>query len=220
MSQGQQQGVGWKYVDDWVETRVLYQFLGNGGCACCGLAVRMSLADMIAQCTDLSSADGFDDDDAPSPWPAYMKQQVWVDRIKFRKLLKAKSREYGEFWRRCAGSFTRFWEGDHDSTCNDNVPSDFPIKPLSLDEKRRLCCVTVQDIHRFITGAGFDLPYQVLLQTITEQLLHFELTKYGIEGRYTNFFVFVIAFFSLMEIYIYRLHCRCIHPFLPETLVH
>lgn len=131
---------------------------------------------MRAVLTDMDTSAARDEEQNQSPWPSFIREQVWADRIKFRKLLKAGSQPHASFIQSHADAFTSSWAHDPTAAASST-------QHLTLIDKQRLCTLTLPRLHKYVTSeCGFDKPYQVVLQAVAEQIAHFELTQYGPDG--------------------------------------
>ena len=77
----------YRFLDSWVVERTLFEFVNSGGCACCGFQHGGNSADFQALCSDWETDDG--KKEKKTPWPDFMQDEVWSERVKFRRALKA-----------------------------------------------------------------------------------------------------------------------------------
>lgn len=72
-----------RYLDTWVVDRVMFEFVNQGGCQCCGFAHGgMDMADFMALCSDVETDDG--KTEQKSPWPKFMQDEVGYTRNRFK----------------------------------------------------------------------------------------------------------------------------------------
>ncbi|KAL3919995.1 MAG: hypothetical protein SGILL_003477 [Bacillariaceae sp.] len=102
------------------------------------------------------------------PWPPDMKDQVWMERVRLRQFCKKKLMPlYKEFWEEHADSYKEWF---------------------LLLEKRQLCrffqlarteCLDRLQQEKLHMHASFG----TVLCAVTEQVAHFEVTQYPVDGR-------------------------------------
>lgn len=142
----------------------MFKYVSDGSCSCCGLSLQ-GINKMIEACSDIETDDRSKDNQ--SPWPDFIREAVWKDRVVLRQLLKRQSRAYLEFWENSKESFVAFWR-------------DLPVK-----QKIRCFQVPISELHQaFVHSCSessderFDQAFQVLVVTVLEQVAKFERTGY------------------------------------------
>eukprot|EP00465_Bigelowiella_longifila_P015809 CAMPEP_0185261832 /NCGR_PEP_ID=MMETSP1359-20130426/10144_1 /TAXON_ID=552665 /ORGANISM="Bigelowiella longifila, Strain CCMP242" /LENGTH=257 /DNA_ID=CAMNT_0027848589 /DNA_START=96 /DNA_END=866 /DNA_ORIENTATION=+ len=118
-------------------------------------------------CTDASDPElcaEVNDEGDESPWPYFVKEDVWKDRVKFRELLK----------KRRKGISKRMNNGNLKKLSKT-------WRKLGLKERRRLCHISIPVIHKF-AKKEFDVPYQTVLTSVLTQVQHFKITRYPPDG--------------------------------------
>lgn len=149
-----------QFEDEWVENNTMFKLFTQSGCSCCNMAVQVDIQSFVAECTDLSDAAGQEDDNK-SPWPQYIREAVWADRVRFRKVLKARQKEFHQQGPDLMGKLTTLWNG------------------MSLAERTDLCSIPTSALHAHLKdGFGFSPVYRLVLLAVCEQVLQFEKTQY------------------------------------------
>ncbi|GAB5372427.1 hypothetical protein AAMO2058_001664400 [Amorphochlora amoebiformis] len=156
------------YSDEWVVQKTIHQIFFGGGCSCCGLgSPSIDLSKYINMCTDASDpdlqAEKMESAEVESPWPYFVKEEVWKDRVKFRSNLKKKRKEIAQAMEEKGEEIRRVWK--------------------SLDDHRRcsLCSVPVSCLHHYAINT-FDRAYQTVIVLVITQVLKFPLTSYDDDG--------------------------------------
>ena len=76
-----------RFKDSWVVDRVMFEYVNQGGCSCCGMShIGMDLNTFMQMCSDVETDDGRKE--KRSPWPEFIQHEVWRDRVKLRQQLK------------------------------------------------------------------------------------------------------------------------------------
>lgn len=151
-----------QFTDEWVQDNLLFQYFSNGSCDCCNFSVSGKISEIMAQCTDVDSEDVRDTEE--SPWPQFVKEAVWKDRLAFRRVLKLQSSEYANFWRKHQATFSEFY------------------KALKPDDVPDLVLLSIQEVHHQLARMGFEKAYRILLLTLLKQVECFRQTKYPDDG--------------------------------------
>lgn len=153
-----------RYMDSWVVDRVMFEFVNQGGCSCCGLTHGgMEMSEFMAMCSDVETDDG--KTEKLSPWPKFMVEEVWADRVKFRRILKQGIGRYKELNEKYRSEFASWW--------------------LDLDTKDRKRCFMMpkEELQiQFENTFNFKTAYKVVLCSVNEQVEHFEDTGYHDDG--------------------------------------
>jgi len=139
-------------------------FANQGGCSCCGFSHGgMGMVDFMALCSDVETDDG--KTEKKSPWPAFMQDEVWADRVKFRRMLKDSMHVYRERYETYGRKFVKWW--------------------LQLDPQERKRCFMMpkEEVRvQFNTTYDFKTAYQVVLCSVAEQVENFAATGYKPDG--------------------------------------
>jgi len=153
-----------RYLDSWVVDRVMFEFVNQGGCNCCGFTHGgMGMTDFMALCSDVETDDG--KTEKTSPWPQFMQDEVWSDRVKFRRMLKDSMGKYRDLFETHGDAFVTWW--------------------LSLDAKERGRCFQMPKDEvqvQFETTYEFKTAYQVVMCSVMTQVENFPATKYSSDG--------------------------------------
>jgi hypothetical protein len=160
-----------RFSDDWLIDRTLFDYVQGGSCACCsfnfmpngsaGLIESMSEFETDAANTEVSALDKL-------PWPADMIDQVWMERVRLRQFCKSNMKFYSEFWTEHGEDYGAWF-------------CELPVQKL-----RRLFQLSRNEIvERLKTEQNyhFHASFGTVLCAVTEQVAHFELTKYPVDGR-------------------------------------
>ncbi|CAK9067610.1 Histone-lysine N-methyltransferase setd3, partial [Durusdinium trenchii] len=153
-----------RFLDSWVVDRVMFEYVNQGGCNCCGFTHGgMDMQDFMAMCSDVETDDG--KKEVRSIWPPAMINEVWQDRVKFRRLLKDTMPKYRELNEKFGPDFVQWWLG------------------LTPKERRRCFMMPKQEVNvQFNTTFDFKTAYQVVLCSVLEQVAQFEATGYVADG--------------------------------------
>jgi len=156
------------YLDEWVVQNSIHQLFFGGGCSCCGMTgMQGDLSKYITMCTDASDPElcaQVNDEGDESPWPYFVKEDVWKDRVKFRALLKKRRKEISE------------------RTNEENLKKlSKTWGKLGLNERRRLCRINIPALHK-LAKKEFDVPYQTVLTSVLTQVQYFKMTRYSPDG--------------------------------------
>jgi len=153
-----------RFLDTWVVDRVLFEYVNQGGCGCCGFNhAGMGLQDFMALCSDVETDDG--KKQKLSPFPAPMQEEMWADRVKFRKSMKGDMAMYKERVEVDGAEFVEWW---------------YSISP----EKRRSVFVMPKEELQVIFNTKYDFKpaYATTLCAIVEQVQKFDATGYKADG--------------------------------------
>jgi hypothetical protein len=52
----------------------------------------MNMMDFMQACSDLETDDG--KKEVQSPWPEFMRNEIWIDRVKIRNMMKSEMENY------------------------------------------------------------------------------------------------------------------------------
>eukprot|EP00511_Aplanochytrium_stocchinoi_P005856 CAMPEP_0204838398 /NCGR_PEP_ID=MMETSP1346-20131115/30815_1 /ASSEMBLY_ACC=CAM_ASM_000771 /TAXON_ID=215587 /ORGANISM="Aplanochytrium stocchinoi, Strain GSBS06" /LENGTH=278 /DNA_ID=CAMNT_0051974427 /DNA_START=238 /DNA_END=1078 /DNA_ORIENTATION=- len=121
------------------------------------------MSDFMALCSDVETDDG--KTEKKSPWPKFMQDEVWADRVKFRRIMKKEITKYKKTLEAHGQDFVQWW--------------------LDADEKTRKSCFMMPKEElkvQFNTVFEFKTAYQVVLCSVLEQVEKFEATGYKLDG--------------------------------------
>lgn len=160
-----------RYSDKWLIDRTLFDYVQGGSCACCsgflfmpngttGLIKSMSEFETDAANAEISALDKL-------PWPQDMKDEVWKERVRLRQYCKRNMHTYREFWEK-HGEMYQSW-----------------FYSLPKQKLRRFFQLARTEIMERLVQEKFHLhaAFGTVLCAVTEQVAHFEITKYPVDGR-------------------------------------
>jgi hypothetical protein len=150
-----------QFTDEWVEDSVLMAALSEVGCSCCSMAsLPLSLSSLISECSDVDT-DGREWESAPSSssLPLPLRESIWKDRLLFRQILKARTR---------------------DLLTPTSTPAFLPfLADLNTSTLTDLFSFTLPSLHQALkTSFPFSPPFLSLLHSLLLQLSHFSSTLY------------------------------------------
>mmetsp|Transcript_8433 Transcript_8433/g.15619 ORF Transcript_8433/g.15619 Transcript_8433/m.15619 type:complete len:400 (+) Transcript_8433:214-1413(+) len=156
------------YTDEWVVQSSIHVLFFGGGCSCCGMsALQGDLSKYLSMCTDASDPEllGEASLDSDSPWPYYVKEEVWKDRVKFRSNLKVVRKHFSKLkdW----DSILKRW------------------MQIPLEKRKKACIVEVSRLHQYASKT-FSRPYRIVLLKVMEQVFRFNETEYPMDGVSRN----------------------------------
>lgn len=130
----------------------------------------------MALCSDVETDDG--KKEKKSLWPQFMQDDVWAERVKFRRMLKNDMPKYKERMEGDKGrAFGNWWFN-------------------GLNDKQRLGCFQMpkEELHvQFNTVFNFKPAYQVVLCAVIEQVERFDQTGYACDGATDGELAFEVA---------------------------
>ena len=160
-----------RYNDQWLIDRTMFEYVTAGSCACCvgflfmpggtpGLIHSLSELETEAADTEISDLDKL-------PWPPDMKDEVWKERVRLRQYCKRKMPGFRQFYQQYHTEYERWFHAlAHRQLCRY-----FQIPRTELLERLQ------QD--KFYLHAAFG----TVLCAVTEQVAHYDLTQYPVDGR-------------------------------------
>src|SRR4051794_4229335 len=83
-----------RFLDSWVVERTLFEFVNQGGCACCSFSQSLRQDQLASMCSDWETDD--QKKEKKSLWPQQMSEDVWAERVKYRRVLKEGLPQYRE----------------------------------------------------------------------------------------------------------------------------
>lgn len=123
----------------------------------------MGMNDFMALCSDVETDDG--EKEKLSPWPKFMVEEVWADRVKFRRILKEGIPRYRKLNEDFLDEMMDWW--------------------VNLDTRTRKRCFMMPKeelIMQFDNTFDFKTAYRVVLCSVVEQVQHFDATGYRADG--------------------------------------
>jgi hypothetical protein len=154
-----------RFTDDWVVDRSMFEYVNSGGCACCGIShMGMDMMQFMAACSDIETDDG--KKEVMSPWPEFMREEVWADRVKIRKNMKAEMAKYKTFMD-AHGAGVAKW-----------------LLSLSSTLKSRIFQLPRAEVSSIVEN-NYDIrgAYMVVFCAVVEQVQNFPVTGYEADGR-------------------------------------
>lgn len=159
-----------RFSDQWLIDKTLFDYVQGGSCACCafnflpggtaGLIQSMSEFETDAANAEIGALEKL-------PWPPDMKDQVWMERVRLRQFCKGKMKEYRDFWREHGQSYA-VWLND---VSVQKLRKLFQLPRSEIVERLK------QQNYRFHSAFG------TVLCAVTEQVAHFDVTGYPVDGR-------------------------------------
>ena len=120
-----------RFRDSWVVDRVMFEYVNQGGCSCCGMShIGMDLNTFMQMCSDVETDDG--KKERTSPWPPFILNEVWGERVKFRKALKSTMPVYRAFWDAHGDEFSDWYLGTLDPKDKRHYPAGPSLAFLNL----------------------------------------------------------------------------------------
>ncbi|CAM9722724.1 unnamed protein product, partial [Phaeothamnion confervicola] len=141
-----------RFTDEWVVDRTLFEHVNQGSCSCCGsVHAIMDVAALMATCSDIETDDGRADQ--RSPWPPFLRGEVWSERVKLRRTMKADMPVYKAFWDEHGREFRQWWEDQ------------------GLQDRSRLLSMPVEEVSvQLSTRYDVRGAYSVVLCAANEQV--------------------------------------------------
>ena len=185
----------YRFLDSWVVERTLFEFVNQGGCSCCGMSHGgMRAQDLMALCTDYESGEGRKE--ARSPWPDVMRDEIWSERVRFRRELKERLPVYRERFpherarRRGSSGSSASSSASSGAARRAPAPQREPapsfcdwFRGLDAAVKRQCFQMPREELHVLVnTTYAFKPSYQVVMCAVVEQLTHFDDTGYADDG--------------------------------------
>ncbi|KAF0699031.1 Aste57867_10376 [Aphanomyces stellatus] len=167
------------FLDAWVVDKTMFDYVSQGGCACCGITHTMLNLEKFQQCSDWGQLprtffpddSHLDTDDQDrelfSPWPTFIHDDVQTQRCIIRASLKPQLATYKLFLDEHGAAFAAWF------------------KVLSDTTKHRLFQLADNDVLHYLASHG-DIhgPYGIVLGAVTDQIKNFHQTGYQ-DGRST-----------------------------------
>lgn len=159
-----------RFSDEWLIDRTLFDYVQGGSCACCsfnflpngtkGLIESMSEFETDAANAEVRALDAL-------PWPADMKDQVWMERVRLRQFCKKKMPHYRDFWKEHGEEFQEWFR---------NSPSSKLRRLFQLPRSEIVERLKTQKYH-------MHAAFGTVLCAVTEQIANFNITGYPTDGR-------------------------------------
>jgi hypothetical protein len=100
-----------------------------------------------------------------SPWPRFMQDEIWADRVKFRRMLKEGMGKYRDLYETHGPAFVEWWMG------------------MAPSERKRVFQMPNEELRvQFSTVFDFKTAYQVVMCSVLEQVTKFGDTGYKADG--------------------------------------
>lgn len=162
-----------RYSDQWLIDKTMFDYVQGGSCACCsgflfmpggtaGLIRSMSEFETDAANAEVSALEKL-------PWPQEMKDEVWKERVRLRQYCKKNMTDYKSFWE------------DHGE--------DYRVWFQELSKKRlcRFFQLARTEVMERLQQQKFHMhaAFGTVLCAVTEQVAHFKVTNYPVDGRGT-----------------------------------
>lgn len=142
----------------------MFEIVNQGSCTCCGIAHGgLGMQEFMSLCSDLDTDDG--KKEKMSPWPPFLRNEVWADRVKFRKILKERNAKFRAKLSPHSEAFVEWW--------------------LDISPQARSRCFMMPKEELsvlFNTDFEFKASYQKVLCAVSEQVEKFEMTQYEDDG--------------------------------------
>mmetsp|Transcript_17185 Transcript_17185/g.35295 ORF Transcript_17185/g.35295 Transcript_17185/m.35295 type:complete len:279 (-) Transcript_17185:137-973(-) len=160
-----------RYSDEWLIDKTMFDYVQGGSCACCsgflfmpggtaGLIRSMSEFETDAANAEVSALEQL-------PWPQEMKDEVWKERVRLRQYCKKNMVLYKTFWEEHGEEYQSWF---HELT-KQKLCRYFQLARTEVTERLQH--------QKFHMHAAFG----TVLCAVTEQVAHFPVTKYPIDGR-------------------------------------
>ncbi|GMI48030.1 hypothetical protein TrCOL_g4805 [Triparma columacea] len=154
-----------RFTDDWVVDRSMFEYVNQGSCTCCGIShAGMNMMEFMQACSDLETDDG--KKEVQSPWPVFMKNEIWSDRVKIRNMMKKEMARFAE-------DLEEHGEGMVEHLYNIPANSLTRLFQLPRDELSEI----IQEKYD-VRGA-----FLVVFCAVVEQVANFPVTGYSNDGR-------------------------------------
>jgi len=152
-----------RFLDSWVVEKTLFEFVSQGSCSCCSFSQALRQEQLAALCSDWETDD--QKKEKKSLWPQAMQDDVWGERVKYRRLLKEGLSTYRE----------RFVEGPDAEKFYDW------LNGLDAANKKQIFQMPFEQLNDFFT-TNFKHAYQVVLQAVVQQVVNYVDTGYSNDG--------------------------------------
>ena len=160
-----------RYSDKWLIDKTLFDYISGGSCACCGgflfmpggtkgLIESLSEFETDAANAEVSALDRL-------PWPQDMKDEVWKERVRLRQYCKRNMKTYSSFWEKHEKEYQLWFY---------QLPKQKLCRIFQLARTEIMERLQQQKFH-------FHAAFGTVLCAVTEQVAHFDITKYPIDGR-------------------------------------
>ena len=160
-----------RYSDQWLIDKTMFDYVQGGSCACCtgflfmpggtaGLIRSMSEFETDAANAEVSALEKL-------PWPQDMKDEVWKERVRLRQYCKRNMVSYKSFWEDHGDGYKEWFQ-------------ELPKKRL-----RRFFQLARTEVTERLQQQKFHMhaAFGTVLCAVTEQVAHFRVTNYPVDGR-------------------------------------
>mgnify|MGYP006087873095 CR=1 FL=1 len=123
----------------------------------------MNMVEFMQACSDLETDDGKKEVD--TPWPTFMKEEIWADRVNLRKGMKTTMPTY--------------------KARSSSLPDILQfVLSLPAKEKRRIFQIPRDEVSEILKSKySIGGAYLVVLCAVVEQVANFNVTGYKLDGR-------------------------------------
>lgn len=152
-----------RFLDSWVVEKTLFEFVSQGSCSCCSFSQTLRQEQLASMCSDWETDD--QKKEKKSLWPQAMQEEVWAERVKYRRTLKEGLPTYRE--RFVTGpDATKFFDWLYD-----------------LDEasKKQIFQMPIEQMTEYF-HTNFKHAYQVVLGAVLQQVTSYVDTGYSNDG--------------------------------------
>mmetsp|Transcript_18088 Transcript_18088/g.44996 ORF Transcript_18088/g.44996 Transcript_18088/m.44996 type:complete len:272 (+) Transcript_18088:53-868(+) len=160
-----------RYSDQWLIDKTMFDYVQGGSCACCtgflfmpggtaGLIRSMSEFETDAANAEVSALEKL-------PWPQDMKDEVWKERVRLRQYCKRNMVNYKSFWEDHGDAYKEWFQ---------ELPKKRLCRFFQLARTEVMERLQQQKFH-------MHAAFGTVLCAVTEQVAHFRVTNYPVDGR-------------------------------------
>ena len=160
-----------RYSDEWLIDKTMFDYVQGGSCACCSgfLFMPGGTPELIRSMSEFETDAANDEVSALDklPWPQEMKDEVWKERVRLRQYCKKNMKIYKSFWEDYGDRYQAWFH------------------ELSRLKIRRFFQLARTEVVERLQHQKFHMhaAFGTVLCAVTEQVAHFEVTKYPVDGR-------------------------------------
>jgi hypothetical protein len=152
-----------RFLDSWVVEKTLFEFVSQGSCSCCGFSQSLRQEQLASMCSDWETDD--QKKEKKSLWPEAMQDDVWQERVRYRRVLKEGLPAYRE----------KFVDGAE-------AENFFKLlKELDGQSKKQVFQMPLEQLNEYISST-FKHAYQVVLSCVLQQVINYVDTGYSDDG--------------------------------------
>jgi hypothetical protein len=152
-----------RFLDSWVVEKTLFEFVNQGSCSCCSFSQSLKQEQLASLCSDWETDD--QKKEKKSLWPQGMQEDVWAERVKYRRMLKEALPTYRE----------RFVDGPDTEKFFDWLYA------LDTASKKQIFQMPTEQMSEYFT-TNFKHAYQVVLSAVLQQVVNYADTGYSNDG--------------------------------------